>query len=91
MVSAALCFLKAASLKMAPTAGTMWKIHSKDEENTFQGCRASDYSRPTTSSSGHGLLMISSKKHREDELSPRENKWLAPGYRADENRVSAKT
>ena len=72
-------------------AGTMWKIQSKDEENTFQGCRASDYYRQTTSSNGHGLLMISSKRHREDELSPRENKWLAPGYRPDENRVSART
>ena len=33
MVSAALCFLKAVSLKMVPTAGTMWKIHSKDGED----------------------------------------------------------
>ena len=87
MVSAALCFLKAVSLKMAPTAGTMGGKYIPRMEKT---CRASDYSGPTMSTNGHGLSMIFFKRHRENELSPRENEWLAPGYRPDENRVSAR-
>ena len=55
------------SLKMAPTEGTMGGKYTPRMEKT---CGASDYSRPTTPTNGHGLLMISSKRHREDDLVP---------------------
>ena len=55
------------SLKMVPTEGTMGGKYTPRMEKT---CRASDYSRPTTPTNGHGLLMIPYKRHREDDLVP---------------------
>lgn len=60
-------------LKMAPTEGTMG---GKDTPRMEKTCGASDYSGPTTATNDHGLLMISSKRHREDDQVPEKTSGL---------------